>query len=207
MVSEPGLLHRAWYRPNSRPPSTDATYATHMPRTSKIGGSYSNPRPPSGPRIVSSPYIAPIDDASESSGSEFEPWLFSCGGSVTVQASHPSNHRSNDSTLQSFASESTKEPRQHASSLASSTNTLPLTSGTPLTEKGFVGTPHYLAPETILGLRGDDAAVDWVCLPILLHDSASFINLEHILVGFGGHHLRVSLWYPSFPRCCSGKGV
>jgi serine/threonine-protein kinase RIM15 len=35
--------------------------------------------------------------------------------------------------------------------------------GTPGEQK-FVGTPDYLAPETILGLRGDDAAVDWVRL-------------------------------------------
>jgi len=120
--------------------------------------------------MASSPYIAPIDDVSESSGSESVSGLFSRrGGSVTVQPSHPSNYRSNDSPLQSFASELTNELRQHASSLASSTNTPSLTSGTPPTEKGFVGTPDYLAPETILGLRGDDAAVDWVCFSILPH--------------------------------------
>ena len=34
--------------------------------------------------------------------------------------------------------------------------------GTPVGEQKFVGTPDYLAPETILGLHGNDAAVDWV---------------------------------------------
>ena len=172
MLSERGLRHRTRYSPNSRPPSIDAAYMTHTSHTSEIGGSYFNPRPPSGPRMASSPYIAPIDDVSESSGSESVSGLFSRrGGAVTVQPSHPSNYRSNDSPLQSFASELTNELRQHASSLASSTNTPSLTSGTPPTEKGFVGTPDYLAPETILGLRGDDAAVDWVCFPILPHGS------------------------------------
>ena len=33
---------------------------------------------------------------------------------------------------------------------------------TPPGEQKFVGTPDYLAPETILGLRGNDTAVDWV---------------------------------------------
>ena len=112
----------------------------------------------------SSPYIAPIDDISESSGSESVSGLFSRRGAVTTQGPHSTSYRSNDSPLQSFASELTNELRQHASSQASLTNTPSLASGTPPVEKGFVGTPDYLAPETILGLRGDDAAVDWVCL-------------------------------------------
>lgn len=165
MLSERGLRHRTRYSPNSRPPSIDAAYLTHTSHTAEIGGSYFNPRPSSGPRMGSSPYIASTDDVSESSGSESV--LFPRrGGSVTVQGSHPNNYRSSDSPLQSFASELTNELRQHASSQASNTNTPSLTSGTPPTEKGFVGTPDYLAPETILGLRGDDAVVDWVCPPL-----------------------------------------
>lgn len=108
----------------------------------------------------SSPHVAPIDDISESSGSESISGPFPRRGAAATQGSY----RSNDSPLQSFASELTHELRQHASSHASLTNTPSLTSGTPPTGGGFVGTPDYLAPETILGLRGDDAAVDWVCL-------------------------------------------
>ena len=57
----------------------------------------------------------------------------------------------NDSPLQSFAMELTPDLRSHSSP-----------GGKPSGEQKFVGTPDYLAPETILGLRGDDAAVDWV---------------------------------------------
>ena len=165
MLSERGLRNRTRYSPHSRPPSIDAAYMTHGSHTAEIGGSYFNPRPPSGQRMSSSPYPASVDDVSESSGSESVSGLLSRrGGAVTVQG--PNNYRSNDSPLQSFASELTNELRQHASTQASNTNTPSLTSGTPPTEKCFVGTPDYLAPETILGLRGDDAAVDWVCLSI-----------------------------------------
>jgi serine/threonine-protein kinase RIM15 len=168
VLCERGLRHRTRYSPNSRPPSIDAAYMTHTSHAAEIGGSYFNPRPPSGPRMSSSPYIASTDEVSESSGSESVSGLFPRrGGSVTVQGSHSGNYRSSDSPLQSFASELTNELRQHASTQASNTNTPSLTSGTPPAEKGFVGTPDYLAPETILGLRGDDAAVDWVCFPVL----------------------------------------
>jgi len=170
VLSERGLRHRTRYSPHSRPPSIDAAYMTHMSHAAEVGGSYFNPRPPSGPRMGSSPYIAPIDDVSESSGSESVSGLFPLRGGVAIaQGSHSNNYRSNDSPLQSFASELTHELRQHASSQASNVNTPSLISisGTPPAEKGFVGTPDYLAPETILGLRGDDAAVDWVCLSIL----------------------------------------
>jgi serine/threonine-protein kinase RIM15 len=61
----------------------------------------------------------------------------------------------NDSPLQSFAMELTTDLRSHSS---------PGGSGTQAGEQKFVGTPDYLAPETILGLRGDDAAVDWVSI-------------------------------------------
>jgi len=159
VLSERGLRHRTRYSPHSRPPSIDAAYMTHTSYAAEVGNSYFN-RPPSGPRMGSSPYVAPIDDISESSGSESISGPFPRRGTAATQGSY----RSNDSPLQSFASELTNELRQHASSQASLTNTPSLTSGTPPTEKGFVGTPDYLAPETILGLRGDDAAVDWVRL-------------------------------------------
>lgn len=60
--------------------------------------------------------------------------------------------RAGESPLQSFASELTTDLRSHA----------PPGGSTPPGEQKFVGTPDYLAPEAILGLRGDDAAVDWV---------------------------------------------
>lgn len=60
--------------------------------------------------------------------------------------------------MQSFATELTNDLRSHSSDLRSQGVSTP-----PGAQK-FVGTPDYLAPETILGLRGDDAAVDWVCI-------------------------------------------
>jgi serine/threonine-protein kinase RIM15 len=126
----------------------------------------------------SSPYVTSVDDVSESSGSESVSGpLPRRSGTVTV-GPHTSNYRSSDSPLQSFASELTNELRQHASSQASNVNTPSLPSGTPPTDKCFVGTPDYLAPETILGLRGDDAAVDWVCFPTPLHARWHFVELN-----------------------------
>lgn len=188
LLAERGLRHRTRYSPHSRPPSIDAAYMTHTPHV-EVGGSYFNPRPPAGQRMGSSPYVTSVDDVSESSGSESVSGLFSRrGGAVTV-GSHPSNYRSTDSPQQSFASELTNELRQHASSQASNANTPSLPFGTPPTEKAFVGTPDYLAPETILGLRGDDAAVDWVrCLFFRVY-IVSFAYPVILSVGLGRHHL------------------
>ncbi|KAF9653379.1 hypothetical protein BDM02DRAFT_3087384 [Thelephora ganbajun] len=170
VLSERGLRHRTRYSPHSRPPSIDAAYMTHTSHAAEAGGSYFSHRPPSGPRVGSSPYVASTDDVSESSGSESVSGPFPRRGGAATTGSHPSNYRSSDSPLQSFASELTHELRQHANSQASNTNTPSLTSGTPPTEKGFVGTPDYLAPETILGLRGDDAAVDWWALGVITYE-------------------------------------
>lgn len=105
------------------------------------GGSYFNQRTHSVPRLGNSPYQPPTDDVSESSGSE------SYAGLNARRSAKPS-----ESPLQSFATELTNDLRSHSNS----------TGSTPPGEQKFVGTPDYLAPETILGLRGDDAAVDWV---------------------------------------------
>ncbi len=116
------------------------------------GGSYFNPRAPSLSRPGSSPYLPLTDDPSESSGSESLP-----SGFLSFRRNGNTKQLS-DSPLQSFATELANDLRSH-----------PTPGGTPLGEQKVVGTPDYLAPETILGLRGDDAAVDWVS------DSNSFV--------------------------------
>ena len=103
------------------------------------GGSYFNQRTHAVPRLAPSPHIYPTDDVSESSGSDSLVGVF------------PRRSIGKESPLQSFATELTNDLRSHSGI------------GTPPGEQKFVGTPDYLAPETILGLRGDDAGVDWVC--------------------------------------------
>ena len=107
-----------------------------------IHGSYFNQRTPSVPRPGSSPYLPLSDDYSESSGSE------SMSGFLPRRNT---SKQASESPLQSFATELTADLRSH-----------PTPGGTPPGEQKVVGTPDYLAPETILGLSGDDAAVDWV---------------------------------------------
>lgn len=120
--------------------SSPLIYA-HDSSTVPTGSSYFNQRSNSTSRPGHSPYLPITDDVSESSGSESVPGLQS------------RRSRINDSPLQSFATELTTDLRSHSNSGGGNT---------PPGEQKFVGTPDYLAPETILGLRGDDAAVDWV---------------------------------------------
>lgn len=140
------------YSSRSRPPSMDSAYLSSSPMVYADlingGGSYFVQRTPSVPRIGNnSPYLPPTDDNGEWSGSE----------------SHPFQHRRStkgtESPVQSFATELTTDLRSHSHSQHSNANSA---GGTPPGDQKFVGTPDYLAPETILGLRGNDAAVDWV---------------------------------------------
>jgi serine/threonine-protein kinase RIM15 len=105
------------------------------------GGSYFNQQPIPISRQRTNSFLSSTDDVSESSGSDSLLNLFARRAGAQM----------NDSPLQSFAMELTADLCSHSSP-----------GGTPAGEQKFVGTPDYLAPETILGLRGDDAAVNWV---------------------------------------------
>ena len=135
--------------PSSRPPSIDSAYMAPSPMfpvdLQPGGGSYFSHRTPSLPRPGSSPYLPLTDDPSESSGSE------SLSSGLLSFRRNGNTKQLSDSPLQSFATELANDLRSH-----------PTPGGTPPGEQKVVGTPDYLAPETILGLRGDDAAVDWV---------------------------------------------
>lgn len=134
------------YNSRSRPPSIDSAYISSplFYADALSGSSYFSQRAQS--RVGHSPY-QPTEDV-ESSGSE----------SLSGLHSRRSG-KATDSPLQSFATELTTDLRSHSNS-----------GGTPPGEQKFVGTPDYLAPETILGLRGDDAAVDWVSDSCLRRD-------------------------------------
>jgi serine/threonine-protein kinase RIM15 len=116
---------------------------------SQPSSSYFSQRNGSATRVTNSPYFTASDDVSESSGSE------------SVSGFGRRSARAIDSPLQSFATELTTDLRSHSNSNSGGNSTPP-------GDQKFVGTPDYLAPETILGLRGDDAAVDWV-RPLILN--------------------------------------
>ena len=137
-----GMRHRTRYDSRSRPPSMDSGFLSSPLLTTELtgGGSYFSLGTQLVPRQGISPYQLSTDDASES-------------GSESVYNNHQSRRsRAGESPLQSFATELTTDLRSYSGG------------HTPPGEQKFVGTPDYLAPETILGLRGDDAAVDWVCV-------------------------------------------
>ncbi|RDB22536.1 Serine/threonine-protein kinase cek1 [Hypsizygus marmoreus] len=138
------------YNSRSRPPSIDSAYLSSPMIHADVpaGASYFSQRTQSVPRMGNSPY-ASADDI-ESSGSE----------SLSGLHTRRNTGKTNDSPLQSFATELTNDLRSHSNSGG----------GTPPGEQKFVGTPDYLAPETILGLRGDDAAVDWWALGVITYE-------------------------------------
>ncbi|KAL1747482.1 hypothetical protein HDZ31DRAFT_31849 [Schizophyllum fasciatum] len=165
-LSRIGLLGRqtregAQGRPNtryssrSRPPSIDSAYLSSplIYADTTSGGSYFAQRPPSVPRIGSSPHLPITDDISDS------------GSDVTgiTRQRYAKQQANNDSPLQSFATELTTDLRSHSSQSHGGTPPGP-------GEQRFVGTPDYLAPETILGLRCDDAAVDWWALGVITYE-------------------------------------
>lgn len=141
------LRPRTRYSPGSRPPSMDSAYlSSPLLSADVLGGSYFSQRTGNGsaPQLSSSPHLSigtPADDISESSGSD------SLSGFFLRRSG-----KWNESPLQSFATELTNDLRSYANN----------TAGIPPGEQKFVGTPDYLAPESILGISGDDAAVDWV---------------------------------------------
>ncbi|TFK28852.1 kinase-like protein [Coprinopsis marcescibilis] len=141
------------YGSRSRPPSMDSAYfSSPLVFNDPSGGSYFTQRPASVSRAANnSPYLPPADDVGESSGSESLANFHARRGAKMT-----------DSPLQSFATELTTDLRSHSNSNASGS--------TPPGEQKFVGTPDYLAPETILGLRGDDAAVDWWALGVITYE-------------------------------------
>lgn len=140
-----GKTGRGKRSPGSRPTSFDSTYLSSPLLSADLqgSGSYFNPR--------MSGTLQP-EDMSESSGSEGVAHLLWRRGGKPQQPS--------DSPLQSFVSELTTELR---SQNTSNTTVTPVhTGGTPPGDQKFVGTPDYLAPETILGSSEDDRGVDWV---------------------------------------------
>ncbi|KAJ7129508.1 hypothetical protein C8R44DRAFT_776963 [Mycena epipterygia] len=140
------------YGSRSRPPSMDSAYLSSplIHADYNAGGSYFNQRPQSVPRGPT-PHLPSTDDVSESSGSE----------SLSGLHLRRAGGKSTESPLQSFATELTTDLRSHSNSQSA---------GTPPGDQKFVGTPDYLAPETILGLRGDDAAVDWWALGVITYE-------------------------------------
>ncbi|PFH51406.1 hypothetical protein AMATHDRAFT_59149 [Amanita thiersii Skay4041] len=148
-----GRLHTR-YNSRSRPPSMDSAYLASPiifseSTSSTTPGSYFSHRTNSVSRVGNSSHFPFTDDVSESSGSE------------SLSGFGRRSGRTSESPLQSFATELTTDLRSHSNSGGNTT---------PPGEQKFVGTPDYLAPETILGLRGDDVAVDWWALGVITYE-------------------------------------
>lgn len=147
--TKPGRGRRS---PGSRPTSFDSTFLASPLLSAELQatGSYFNPR------NGTSAHHIPFDDMSESSGSE----------SVTHLLSRRSKVVSSESPLQSFAADLTNELRSHTTNVTAGIAAIGGTISPG--EQKFVGTPDYLAPETILGSSADDRTVDWVSIITIL---------------------------------------
>lgn len=132
------------YSPSSRHTSVDSAYFTGSPSLVETNMGITNSQYPS--YFSSKSANISTDNISEISGSE----------SLSVAPKTPGGAlKPYESPLQSFATDLTNDLRSHSHS----------GSGTPPGEQHkFVGTPDYLAPESILGTSEDDRAVDWVRL-------------------------------------------
>ncbi|KAG8743368.1 hypothetical protein FRC10_012172 [Ceratobasidium sp. 414] len=140
--------------PNSRPTSMDSPHLASPLISPEPGAPISYFSYLSGGGPGSTPGLGPLfpDDISESSGSE----------SVSGWLPWRRPPRPADSPMQSFAAEMALDLR----------STVPVGSGTPPIheQQKFVGTPDYLAPETILGIGNDDTNVDWWALGVILYE-------------------------------------
>ncbi|KAG9086177.1 hypothetical protein FS749_003854 [Ceratobasidium sp. UAMH 11750] len=136
--------------------SSDRPFRLDKPRNSPGSRPTSVDSPHlSSPLISPEPGLGPLmfpDDISESSGSE----------SVSGWLPWRRPVRPADSPMQSFAAEMPLDLR----------SSVPVGGGTPPAheQQKFVGTPDYLAPETILGIGNDDTNVDWWALGVIMYE-------------------------------------
>ncbi|KAG9014953.1 hypothetical protein FRB94_007025 [Tulasnella sp. JGI-2019a] len=133
--------------PSSRHTSVDSTYFIGSPSLVEGNVAMAGSQIPS---YFTARANISTDNISESSGSE----------SLNIIPKTPGGLRPYESPLQSFATDLTNDLRSHSHS----------GSGTPPGEQKFVGTPDYLAPESILGTSEDDRAVDWWALGVITYE-------------------------------------
>ncbi|KAG8865273.1 hypothetical protein FRB96_000163 [Tulasnella sp. 330] len=132
--------------PSSRHTSVDSTYFSGSPSLVESNVVMAGSQIPS---YFTSRSNISTDNISEISGCE----------SLNIAPKTP-GLRPYESPLQSFATDLTNDLRSHSHS----------GSGTPPGEQKFVGTPDYLAPESILGTSEDDRAVDWWALGVITYE-------------------------------------
>lgn len=151
--------------PSSRHTSVDSTYFAGSPALVESNVAMAGSQIPS---YFTSRSNISTDNISEISGSE----------SLNIAPKTP-GLRPYESPLQSFATDLTNDLRSHSHS----------GSGTPPGEQKFVGTPDYLAPESILGTSEDDRAVDWVCGALLKSSVYLILTWDICTVGGWCYHL------------------